>query len=116
MKTTNSKKLKRDRRHTKIRTRVFGTSAKPRLAVFRSNAFVYAQIIDDEAGKTLLAASDLKMKDGTKLARAEKVGETIAVAAKAKKIGTVVFDRGGFIYAGRVKAVADAARKGGLQF
>lgn len=113
---TNSKKEKRTRRHIKIRKRVNGTAERPRLSVFRSNAFIYAQLIDDEAGKTLASASDVKLKIGTKLKRAEEVGETIAKDAKAKKISAVVFDRGGFIYAGRVKACADSARKGGLKF
>lgn len=125
MKTTNSKKLKRVRRHVKIRTRVSGTAAKPRLAVFRSNTFIYAQLIDDDAGKTLAAANDMKpagttgvAQSGrlTKLQRAALVGEVIAKAAAAKKISAVVFDRGGFVYAGRIKAAADAARKGGLKF
>ncbi len=116
MKTLNSKTEKRTRRHTKIRMRVTGTAVKPRLAVFRSNAFIYAQLIDDEAGKTLASANDVKLSKGTKTERANEVGETLAKEAKAKKISTVVFDRGGFIYAGRVKACADAARKGGLQF
>lgn len=116
MKTNNSKKEKRTRRHTKIRTRVFGTAAKPRLAVFRSNAFIYAQLIDDEAGKTLAAANDMKLTKGSKLERAAEVGESLAKAAGAAKISAVVFDRGGFVYAGRIKAAADAARKGGLQF
>lgn len=116
MKTGSSKTEKRARRHTRIRMRVYGTGAKPRLAVFRSNAFIYAQLIDDENGKTLVSASDIKTVKGTKMARAVEVGETLAKEAKAKKISAVVFDRGGFVYTGRVKACADAARAGGLQF
>lgn len=107
---------KRQRRHTRIRARVSGTAARPRLAVFRSNTSIYAQIIDDVAGKTLAAASDLKLTSGTKSERAAAVGAELATKAKDLKIETVVFDRGGFLYAGRVKALADAARSAGLNF
>ena len=100
-----------------------GTAERPRLAVFRSNRFISAQIIDDVAGKTLVAVSDAKMsvkmaKGGAprKTANAEAVGTEIAKLASAKKITTVVFDRAGFLYAGRVRAFAEAARKGGLLF
>lgn len=114
MKTSRSQH--RTRRHGRIRAKVAGTSEKPRLAVFRSNKFTYAQLIDDQAGTTLAAASDMKIASGTKLERATKVGEEIAELAKKKNITNVVFDRGGFLYAGRVKAVADAARLKGLAF
>jgi large subunit ribosomal protein L18 len=109
--STNIKQLKRDRRSVRIRSRVLGTAARPRLAVFRSNKYVYAQVIDDAVGKTLVAASNL----GSKLA-AKGVGEAVAKAALAKNIKQVVFDRGGYLYAGQIKAVADGARAGGLEF
>lgn len=104
------------RRGNRIRAKVVGTADKPRLAVFRSAAHVQAQLIDDTKGTTLVAMHDLKDMKGTKMERAEVVGKQLAVAAKAKGITTVVFDRGGFLYAGRVKALADAARAGGLVF
>lgn len=104
------------RRHNRIRAKVSGTSEVPRLAVFRSAKHINAQLIDDEKGVTLLAASDIKMEKGAKLIRAEAVGLELASQAKEKKITRVVFDRGGFLYTGRVKALADAARKGGLSF
>ena len=111
-----SKKEKKDRRHAKIRTRVFGDAARPRLAIFKSNRFIYAQIIDDESGKTLAAASSAKAKKGTKSEQSKMVGKEIAEKAKTAKISKVVFDRGGFAYKGRVKNVAEAAREGGLKF
>ncbi|HEU5114425.1 MAG TPA: 50S ribosomal protein L18 [Candidatus Paceibacterota bacterium] len=111
----NIKKEKRVRRHKAIRTRVSGTADKPRLAIFRSNRFVYAQLIDDAAGKTLVSASSLDMK-GKKSEAASKVGKAIAEKAVSLKISTVVFDRGGFAYKGRVKALADSAREAGLKF
>ncbi len=95
-----------------------GTAARPRLAVFRSLKHTYAQVIDDASGTTLAAASTLEsdMEDGSRRARAGSVGRAIAARAKALKVSRVVFDRGGFAYAGRVKAVADAARADGLEF
>lgn len=111
-----AKSLKRIRRQKKVRARVSGTSTKPRLAIFRSNEFIYAQLIDDTASVTLCAASDLKISGGTKSERAGKVGAQIAELAKKKNIQEVVFDRGGFSYHGRVKALADAAREAGLTF
>ncbi len=109
------KEQKRERRHKKIRTRVAGTESRPRLAVFRSNKFLYAQLIDDEKGVTIAAA---KTSEANKPMheRAAAAGEEIAKKALAKKIEKVVFDRGGFKYAGAIKAFADAARKGGLHF
>lgn len=104
------------RRHNRIRAKISGTKAIPRLAVFRSARHIVAQLIDDDAGRTLLHASDIKAKKGTKIAHAEAVGKEIALRAKEAKIAKVVFDRGGFLYAGRVKALADAARAGGLVF
>lgn len=116
MRMNTSTTNKRTRRHGRIRSRVSGTSERPRLAVFRSNKFIYAQLIDDQAAITIAATSDNKEKTGTKLERAAKVGEKIAELAKGKNITRVVFDRGGFLYAGRVKALAEAARAKGLEF
>ena len=113
----------RKRRHVRVRAKVAGTPQRPRLNVFRSSAHIYAQVIDDMAGHTLLAASDLEQEiveragDGaTKTARAKAVGEVLAERAKAAGINAVVFDRGGFLYHGRVRAVADGAREGGREF
>ncbi len=113
---TNPKLLTRQARQRRIRARVRGTAARPRLAIFRSNSAIYAQIIDDSKGITLAAANDLKTKKGTKTERAKEVGKAVADAAKAAKVETVVFDRGGYAYAGRVKTVAEAARAAGLKF
>lgn len=113
----------RQRRHVRVRAKVTGTTERPRLNVFRSSAHIYAQVIDDTAGRTLVSASDLEdavvqqAGDGaTKTARAVAVGQAIAQRAKDAGIESVVFDRGGFLYHGRVKAVADGAREGGLKF
>jgi len=111
----------RSKRKVRIRKKIFGTAERPRLNVFRSAKHVYAQIVDDIAGKTLAAAStmskDLKSNlSGKKLDKAAKVGQAIAAACKKKNIDQVVFDRNGFRYHGRIKAVADAAREGGLKF
>ena len=115
--TPKTKSARRDRRHARVRGRVAGTAERPRLAVFRSNRYVYAQLIDDTKGVTLVAATTLGAKKKMPLlAQATEVGTTIADAAKKKGITKVVFDRGGFQYAGRVAALADAARKGGLEF
>ena len=100
----------------KIRSKVFGTKSVPRLSVFRSSKHIYVQLIDDEAGKTLLSASDAALKTGTKTEKAIKVGGAIAAEASKKDINKVVFDRNGFKYAGRIKILADEARKGGLKF
>ncbi|MEX1021887.1 MAG: 50S ribosomal protein L18 [Dehalococcoidia bacterium] len=110
----------RVRRHTRVRRRTTGTPERPRLAVFRSNQHIYAQVIDDAAGRTVAAASDME-KDlratvDTKRALAGKVGALVAQRAKAAGVEAVVFDRGGFRYAGRVKALAEAAREEGLVF
>jgi large subunit ribosomal protein L18 len=113
---TKDKIQKRKRRHARIRSQVAGTAEKPRLAVFRSNKFIYAQLIDDENGVTIAAASDVKDTAGTKKERATKVGAAIAKLAQEKKIEKVVFDRGGFLFAGRVAALAESARTAGLQF
>ena len=107
-------------RHQRIRKNMMGTSAIPRLNVFRSNTGIYAQIIDDETRTTLVSASsldkDLKIKNGSNVEAAKVVGKSIAEKAKKAKITKVVFDRGGYLYHGRVKALADAARENGLEF
>ncbi|MES2930890.1 MAG: 50S ribosomal protein L18 [Patescibacteria group bacterium] len=112
----NKKLEKRIRLKKKIRTKVNGTLGIPRLSVFRSNSYVYAQVIDDTTGTTLVSASDMKAKDGSKTDRSKTVGMDVAKASLAKGIKKVVFDRNGFKYTGRVKALADAAREGGLEF
>src|SRR5579884_1948353 len=109
-------KHSRVRRHNSIRRQVVGTTEQPRLAVFRSSQHIYAQIIDDSNHKTLVAESDLKGGKGTKTERATLVGESLAKKALDKKIKKIVFDRGGFKYHGRIAALADGARKGGLEF
>lgn len=116
MNNAQQKTLKRVRRHAKVRAKVSGTTARPRLSVFRSNKSIYAQVIDDTTSTTLASASDIKDSKGTNIERAGVVGKAIAEAAKAKNITKVVFDRGGNLYAGRVKALADAAREAGLEF
>lgn len=114
---TNIKTEKRARLHKRIRSRVTGTLERPRLAVFRSNKFMYAQLIDDTKGATLASSSDILLKGKmTKVERAKTVGKTLAEEALRKNISTIVFDRGGFSYRGRVKALAEAAREGGLNF
>lgn len=107
---------KRVRRHGRVRAKVSGTDSRPRLVVFRANQHIYAQIVDDASGKTLAAADDSKIKTGSKAEKATQVGAAIAKKAQEKKIATVVFDRGGYQYHGRVKALADAAREAGLKF
>jgi len=112
----------RKRLHERIRRKISGTPERPRLAVFRSQAHIYAQVIDDDAGRTLCAASSLdedlraKLKRGSNVAAAREVGRVLAARATEKGVAAVVFDRGGFQYHGRVKALADAARAGGLKF
>ena len=110
----------REARHLRVRNKVTGTSNVPRLNVFRSNNNIFAQIIDDEASKTLVSASsidkELKLENGGNTEAATKVGELLAKRAKKAKISKVVFDRGGYLYHGRVKALADAARENGLEF
>ena len=107
---------KRIRLKRKIRARILGTKERPRLSVFRSNKFIYAQVIDDNNGKTLIAASEIKAAKGTKTERAKEVGKMIGELCLKGKIEKVVFDRNGFKYTGRIKLVADAARAAGLQF
>ena len=113
---TNAQRL---RRHKRVRGKIAGTPERPRLNVFRSETNIYAQIIDDVAGNTLVAASSLEKGfacEGTKTDAAKQVGLVLAERAKAKGIETVVFDRGGYVYHGRVAALAEGAREGGLQF
>jgi large subunit ribosomal protein L18 len=113
------RKMERERRHKRVRTKISGTAECPRLCVFRSNMNLYAQIIDDTAGKTLASASTLDKEVKTKKSNKEaarEVGVLIAKKAKANKIETVVYDRGGYIYHGVVKELAEAAREAGLKF
>ncbi len=111
-----SKEQQRGRRHNRIRSKIQGTAERPRLSVFRSLSNISAQLIDDSTGKVLVASSSLKIKKGKKSEVATQVGAEIAKLAKTKKITACVFDRGGYLYHGRVKALAEAAREGGLQF
>jgi large subunit ribosomal protein L18 len=108
----------RNRRHRRVRAKVFGTAERPRLVVFRSNRGIEAQLVDDVEGKTLAAASWLHLKGvkGSKTDQAAGVGKLLAQNAQKAGVETVVFDRGGYLYHGRVKALADAAREGGLKF
>jgi large subunit ribosomal protein L18 len=108
----------RQRIHARIRQKLSGTAERPRLNVYRSLNHVYAQVIDDQKGETLVSASTLsmKVKTGGNVAAAREIGKAVAEAATAKGIKKVVFDRGGFLYHGRIKALADAAREGGLEF
>lgn len=113
---TNAQRLKR---HKRVRGKISGTPERPRLNVFRSETNIYAQVIDDVAGVTLVSASSLEKGfecQGTKTDAARQVGRLVAERARAKGIETVVFDRGGYVYHGRVQALAEGAREGGLQF
>jgi large subunit ribosomal protein L18 len=118
----NSRSIARIRRHARVRKSISGTQERPRLNVFRSVTEIYAQVIDDQSGHTLAAASSVdnelrkKMEGLNKTEQAKLVGQTVAERAKSKGITTVVFDRGGFRYMGRIKALADGARENGLQF
>lgn len=116
MTTKLTKSEQRTRRHKRIRSKISGTATCPRLAVFKSNSYIYAQLIDDTKGVTLAAASDMGLKGKTKTDRAKLAGEALAKIAVAKGIASVVFDRGGFIFTGRVRALAEGAREGGLAF
>ena len=111
------RKVNRLKRHKRVRVHVSGTKERPRLAVFRSLNHVYAQLIDDDGSRTLAAASTVGLKSkGNGMAEAIEVGKAIAAKAKAAGVSNVVFDRGGFLYHGRIKALADAAREAGLEF
>ena len=120
MYSIQDKNKARQRRHERIRNKVIGTADCPRLNVYRSNAHIHAQIIDDEEGKTLVSASsldkDLKLTNGSNAEAASKVGEKLAKLAVKANIKKVVFDRGGYLYHGRVEALANAARENGLEF
>jgi large subunit ribosomal protein L18 len=114
-----SRRDARSRRHSRVRRRVRGTAARPRLAVYRSNRYIYAQVIDDADGRTLAAASSLETglrSDSLNLGTATKVGSLVASRAKDAGVSAVVFDRGGFKFHGKIKALADAAREEGLEF
>jgi large subunit ribosomal protein L18 len=108
----------RERRHRRVRGKIRGTAERPRLAVFRSNKGIFAQLVDDDAARTLAAASWLELASfkGSKTEQAAEVGKRLAASAKKAGVETVVFDRGGYLYHGRVKALADGAREGGLKF
>jgi len=110
-----TKRTARLRRHARVRKAIAGSSARPRLAVYRSNRHIYAQLIDDAQAATLVAASDAEVKGASPTVRAKAVGELIAGRAKEAGIASAVFDRGGRLYHGRVAAVAEGAREGGLQ-
>ncbi|NUT43354.1 MAG: 50S ribosomal protein L18 [Thermoactinospora sp.] len=117
---TAARAVSRARRHSRIRKKVFGTAERPRLVVNRSTRHMFVQIVDDSAGHTLVSAStmdaSLRTVEGDKTAKAKKVGELLAQRAKEAGISAVVFDRGGNRYAGRIAALADSAREGGLEF
>ncbi len=112
----------RQRRHFRLRTQVIGSATKPRLSVFRSNSHIYAQLIDDQTGKTIVSANDQKMTEikakdlSGKVARAYEVGKMIGQAALDKKVEQIIFDRAGYKYHGRIKALAEGAREAGLKF
>ena len=118
MVSRHNTKAKRDRRHARLRFKIHGTPERPRLCVFRSEKNIYAQIIDDVAGKTLVSASSVEkgFEGGSNCDAAKKIGQTVAERALKAGIEEVVFDRGGYIYHGRVKALAEGAREGGLKF
>lgn len=111
-----SKIQRRNKIKTRIRGKVSGTAARPRMTVFRSNKQIYVQLVDDQAGKTLVSASSKGIEEGTKIEIAAKVGKAAAEKALAAGITEVVFDRNGYLFHGRVKSLADAAREGGLKF
>ena len=117
---TKSQEGRRRRRHLRVRKKVSGTPERPRLVVFRSSKHIYAQVVDDTRGVTLVGASDrsegIAVEGGGKVAKSVALGKLVAERAKAQGITRVVFDRGGFQYHGRIKAVADGARNGGLEF
>jgi large subunit ribosomal protein L18 len=118
--TKLDKNATRKKRHARVRAKLSGTSARPRLNVFRSNKHIYAQVIDDMSGVTLASAStldkELSLESSSNLEAAQKIGELVAKRAVEKGITSVVFDRGGYLYHGRIQALADAARENGLQF
>jgi large subunit ribosomal protein L18 len=115
MNISQSKQYKIARRHKRIRAKISGTAARPRLSVFKSHKFIFLQLVDDENGKTLASAWSKGLK-GKPAERAREVGALLAKRAAAAKIASVVFDRGGYLYTGHIKAVAEGAREGGLKF
>jgi large subunit ribosomal protein L18 len=117
--TVLTKRQARERRHRRVRGKIVGTAERPRLVVFRSNRGIAAQLVDDTAGRTLAAANHLQLPKkfkGAKIEQAAEVGKLLAANAKTAGLETVVFDRAGYLYHGRVKALAEAAREGGLKF
>ena len=116
MKTVQLKRIRRLRRKRGLRKKLFGTPERPRLSVFRSDRHIYAQVIDDVAGRTLAAANSRTLKGGATTTGATEVGKALAEKAKAAGVAEVCFDRSGYKYHGRIKALADAAREGGLKF
>lgn len=115
MNTSQSKQYKIARRHKRIRAKIAGSAARPRLSVFKSHKYIFVQLVDDEKGKTIVSAWSKGLK-GKPAERAKAVGAELAKKAKAAKIDSVVFDRGGYLYTGHIKAVAEGAREGGLKF
>ncbi|MFH1284263.1 MAG: 50S ribosomal protein L18 [Candidatus Peregrinibacteria bacterium] len=112
-----NKEIQRKKRHLRVRSKVLGTETVPRLVVFKSLLYTYAQLVDDKSGKVLASSSDLKNKEkGSKTDRAHEIGLEIAKKAQEKQISKIVFDRNGYKYHGRTKAIAEGAREGGLQF
>jgi len=116
MKIIEKKQANFERRRMRIRAKIKGTAERPRLAIFKSHRYIYAQLIDDDKGRTLASSDSRKMKGAKPVDRAKEVGVEIATKAKAVKIVKVVFDRGGYLYRGMIAMVADAARAGGLEF
>lgn len=116
MNTLQKKQVTFARRKARIRAKIFGSAERPRLAIFKSHKYIYAQIIDDNKGHTLVSFDSRLAKGKTPVERAKEVGVEIAKKAKTAKISKVVFDRGGYIYGGKIKMVADSAREGGLVF
>ena len=114
--SSGAREIARQRRHLRVRKKVSGTAERPRLVVFRSDKHIYAQLVDDDTGRTIATVSSTKVGEGKKSDRAAEVGKQVAAVAKDRGITRVVFDRGGYKYHGRVKAVADGAREGGLEF
>ena len=116
MKSIQKKQVIVPRRKARIRAKISGTAERPRLSIFKSHRYIYAQVIDDNVGKTLASADTRTLKAKTPLERAKELGLAIAKSARTAKIETVVFDRNGYQYGGKIKVVADAAREGGLKF
>lgn len=111
-----NKRASKIRRHRRVRSKIQGTAAIPRLCIFRSLKYIYAQIINDQTGKTLVSVNDSQIKKGNKTEKAKLVGKSLAEKALTKKIKKIVFDRAGYKYHGRVQALAEGAREGGLEF